>query len=528
MKKRILCIVLLSFFLLSCGPQESASYTEVDVSSNSLIDYTEGEQESKAEKEGVKVATEVKNDVSIYRFLLPEEEKLPIIRIGLSIFGFYDTERWLAFQTAVNEYLREQGKYQIETVVVEPNEEEGDEKAVQQCLAENVDILLCQGMQSEALDLNQFIDLGENPYRTALEPFFALYPEKYWEYIEQQLGGIYSLSHEISPYGSLCITLTSNERTQQAGVNWEPMEGRGFTWEKWENQFRSWQEEYGERVAVLRLASTLVEGNDFLPYLAPETECQIVAPGIGIELVSGQVVKILEQPVMQERAALYQSFMDQGIVAQEPVDTVIVDNISGESAWGAVLKHSSGSQYWKYFINHSQLYYPVTMDYGVYFAGIPLEKESRMELILQMYQDIAEDAALRELFIGNGAFLSVLFHPIGLLELDVNQAAEFYQEDGQQVDGITLELQEYQHMQFSPVSGFRFDSSTVQEEIEALWCIVNTSPTKRSFEVPGNNATFLEDIKALQNDMEEAGLSIVYEEVCRQLEQWKAASEAPE
>ena len=54
---------------------------------------------------------------------------------------------------------------------------------------------------------------------------------------------------------------------------------------------------------------------------------------LGIELKTGEAVKILEMPVIQERIAQYQHFMDQGMVVQEQTEYAIVKNIEGNRVW---------------------------------------------------------------------------------------------------------------------------------------------------------------------------------------------------
>ncbi len=517
-KKRILiCLfLLLGVSIQACATKEN---------------FTNSQELERAEKDSFSttfsalddgtsaVRLETGEKVNIWRFLLSEQTELPVLRIGFSCQFFSDEAGWLASQENLNRYLKENGEYQVETIVVQALDKEYCQEAVSQCLAEDLDIWVCNGIDSEAIDLSYFIDLGKEPYRQELDSYFALYPEKYWEYITLQMGGIYSLSHSFSAYGSRCLSIWVNEEWQEAGIDWDPEEGIGNTWGEWVSLFEEWQKEYGEKVSVLDIYSAREGKNIFLPYLAPETECQVVAPGLGIELKTGEAVKILEMPVIQERIAQYQHFMDQGMVVQEQTEYAIVKDIGRNGVWAGAASSSpsiANGEYWVYYVD-SELYYPITMEYGNSFAGVPKTGEPNIELIMQFYQQIAKDETCRNYLQAEKPFLQDIF-ALGYLE---DGEGGVYQADGSRVSAIQDALHNYKEAAFSPATGFRFDTHSVEEEIRAIERVVQGSQAQRSIQFGWNNATFSEDLETLQEEMEQAGLNVVYEELKQQLEHWK-------
>lgn len=116
-KKRILiCLfLLLGVSIQACATKEN---------------FTNSQELERAEKDSFSttfsalddgtsaVRLETGEKVNIWRFLLSEQTELPVLRIGFSCQFFSDEAGWLASQENLNRYLKENGEYQVETIVV--------------------------------------------------------------------------------------------------------------------------------------------------------------------------------------------------------------------------------------------------------------------------------------------------------------------------------------------------------------------------------------------------------------------------
>ncbi len=502
----------------------------------------QSEENQMAHSEAVasnEIMPEEREGLVIWRFSAPKNTELPALKIGMVCTSFAEATEFQEILNTANEYLREHGACQLEIVVVQWIQTDKGGAAVQVCLDEGVDILACAGTDRSDIPLEKMVDLGQESYREQLAPLFSIFPKPYWEFIQKQLGGIYSVSASYTFYGGdMCLSMEWNEETGQIGLEgptgfvWDAEAALGYTWEEWETQFEEWNRLYAEEdnVCIMDIYSS----QGILNYLAAETECQEIAPGIGIDLQSGEVVRILDLPEIQNRIERYQGFIDQGMVREAVDEVPIVTSFKGSSLGTAAASSrksgiTQGLVSWTYAIQDKGKppYFPISWNYGLSFTGV-LQESSHISVALQFLNQVGQDKALRDLLWAEQANMSHLLEILWHLDRYNESKSEntFYYED-HEADYLTYFYTAYETAEFSPVTGFYFDPAPVQTEIEALERVFAASPATRQVSQGSvyNNATFTEDFETLRAELENAGIELVYAEVERQLAQWSALQE---
>ena len=407
--------------------------------------------------------------------------------------------------------------------LIEKDNLELEKEVVQSCLSEDIDIFTAQLSQRSVIDMESFIDLGQEPYCEELDAVFAHYPEKYWEYVEKQWGGLYSVSNTVNLHGNVVLELTmySGEKNPLE-EEWNGKEAIGYTWENWERLFAEWHE-WGSVISI-------DEGNPylFLDYLNPETQCQVIAPGVGINLETGEAEKILEMEEIQERIQRYQNWMDQGWVCEEIENVSFRTNHGYFNSWLFWTTEQGDIESWRYMISEKPFYYAVNMDgyYGLDFTGIP-QNSGDLNLAIEFLRHMGESPELREKMY---SIVNSFFNSLSELESSDQSGAEegmyLYTMQKEKISNVELYSGYYEEAIIPSVAGFYFDPAPVEEEIDAIWKVYSASPARRKMTVHGarlNNAAFTEDLRQLEEDMEAAGLNEVLAELQRQLEEWKAA-----
>lgn len=526
-KRAIALCFIFVFLLSSCYTKEWAGE---DAGHSSALDQSSDSQVPS----GTETITPVVEDgLATWHFTPPSD--LSYLTVGVVVPQDMASmvSNWQTTWAELNTYLAEkQAGYQIELIVKGVLSEKDpalEKKAVQQCLAENIAILTGSFSDSSSLDMEWFVDLGQAPYCQAVAPVLELYPDKYWEYVEKQWGGLYSISNEITWHGNVSFQmLIDHEALDSWGLEWEGVKAIGYTWDEWEQIFTGWQEAMGETAPVLAIDETTL--NSFLQYLAPETECQLIAPGVGIHLETGEIEKVLTMPAVQARIQRYQNWMDRGMVEEVPKNAPISAFGRG-SGMGAycidILAENSPIEVWEYEVaEHKVVYYPANLEAlgkRVCFTGVVDQSENR-ELALEFLQYIGQSKTLRSIM---NRLADFFLAPLSIMELNDETAAEenmrLYTAQGESLSYVEAFGQIYEKAVIPSTAGFYFDPGPVREEIEAIWQVYNSSPVKRAAGrgISFNNATFTEDLIQLEKDMEAAGLNEVVEEAQRQLQVWK-------
>lgn len=531
---RFLALVLVVIFsLVAC--QQSISHEGSAVGS---VGEVESDSSHITESPSL-VEPVVEDGLAIWRFI---PEKQPAVTIGVVIpenLQFLISS-WQSDWEALNRYLWEEEGYQVALIAIGVLDEDSalERQAVQTCMDEEIDLFSCAPLDFAVLPAtDQFLDLGQEPYKQELSSIFEHYPEPYWEYVETLYGGIYSVSHAISLGGHLGFNLYfQHERLDPLGLTWNAEELVGNTLEDWENTFVRWQEEGGKTFSVMKIASI---SDSFLNYLAPETDYQMVAPGVGIHLATGEVEKILETEVVQERIQLFQKWIDQGYVLNSEANDSLLrsfHNAAGPAAARGVIlpqvpeEESRASQSYTESCDYTvfadkPLYYPVNVDENCFFTGI-LAESKQIDRALSFLSMVGSDAKLRTMLCGEGTFLYFLLYSWMLDEInDTLLDVTYYNKAGEVTTMAEANYESYEQALISPVTGFRFDPQNVAEEVQAVEAVYAQSPARRNSPGAGeyNNVTFTEDLKQLEADMEAAGVDSIVAEVTRQLEAWKAA-----
>lgn len=498
---------------------------DIEVNTNTESDREEVPLETEEVMQPV-----VEDGVALWRFT-PSGET-PVLTIG-AVSRVVSTDTWQEAWEALTEYTQETWGFSVELIIyqlIEKDNLELEKKAVQSCLSEDIDIFTASLSQRSVIDMESFIDLGQEPYREELEAVFAHYPEKYWEYVEKQWGGLYSVSNTVNLHGNVTVDLNIyHTEMDPLGFEWDGMEAIGYIWEDWERIFAEWNEaEWNEAGSFISIEES--NPNLFLNYLIPETHCQVIAPGVGINLETGEAEKILEMEAIQERMQRYQNWMDQGWVSEGGGGLV---QGMGHGNGIAVLQAKNTTEYgtdeyWHYPVLEKPVYYAVNMDgyYGLDFTGIP-QNSGDMNLAIEFLQHMGESPELREkMYSIVESFFNSLSESEFADQIGVEEGMQLYTMQKEEISNVELYSRLYEEAIIPSVAGFYFDPAPAEEEIEAIWKIYSASPARRKITIHGggqNNATFTEDLRQLEEDMEAAGLNEVLAELQRQLEEWKAA-----
>ena len=484
---------------------------------------------TESDREEVPLETEevmqpvVEDGVALWRFT-PSGDT-PVLTIG-AVSRIVSTDTWQEAWEALTEYTQETWGFSVELIIyqlIEKDNLELEKKAVQSCLSEDIDIFTASLSRRSVIDMESFIDLGQEPYREELETVFAHYPEKYWEYVEKQWGGRYSVSNTVNLHGNVVLELTMySGKKNPLEEEWNGKEAIGYTWEDWERLFAEWHE-WGSVISI-------DEGNPylFLNCLNPETQCQVIAPGVGINLETGEAEKILEMEEVQERMQRYQNWMDQGWVSEEIENVSFKTDHGHFNSWLFCTTEQGDIECWRYMISEKPFYYAVNMDgyYGLDFTGIP-QNSGDMNLAIEFLQHMGESPELREkMYSIVESFFNSLSESEFADQIGVEEGMQLYTMQKEEISNVELYSRLYEEAIIPSVAGFYFDPAPAEEEIEAIWKIYSASPARRKITIHGggqNNATFTEDLRQLEEDMEAAGLNEVLAELQRQLEEWKAA-----
>lgn len=493
---------------------------DIEVNTNTESDREEVPLETEEVMQPV-----VEDGVALWRFT--PSGKTPVLTIG-AVSRIVSTDTWQEAWEALTEYTQETWGFSVELIIyqlIEKDNLELEKKAVQSCLSEDIDIFTASLSRRSVIDMESFIDLGQEPYREELETVFAHYPEKYWEYVEKQWGGRYSVSNTVNLHGNVVLELTMySGKKNPLEEEWNGKEAIGYTWEDWERLFAEWHE-WGSVISI-------DEGNPylFLNCLNPETQCQVIAPGVGINLETGEAEKILEMEEVQERMQRYQNWMDQGWVSEGGGG--LVQGMSHGYGIAALQAESiteyGRDEYWHYPVSEKPVYYAVNMDgyYGLDFTGIP-QNSGDMNLAIEFLQHMGESPELREkMYSIVESFFNSLSESEFADKIGVEEGMQLYTMQKEEISNVELYSRLYEEAIIPSVAGFYFDPAPAEEEIEAIWKIYSASPARRKITIHGggqNNATFTEDLRQLEEDMEAAGLNEVLAELQRQLEEWKAA-----
>ena len=218
---RFLALVLVVIFsLVAC--QQSISHNRYTYSVGEVESDSSHITESPSLVEPV-----VEDGLAIWRFI---PEKQPAVTIGVVIpenLQFLISS-WQSDWEALNRYLWEEEGYQVALIAIGVLDEDSalERQAVQTCMDEEIDLFSCAPLDFAVLPAtDQFLDLGQEPYKQELSSIFDHYPEPYWEYVETLYGGIYSVSHAISLAGIWDLTSIFNT---SVWIRWAYME-RGRT-----------------------------------------------------------------------------------------------------------------------------------------------------------------------------------------------------------------------------------------------------------------------------------------------------------
>ena len=206
---------------------------DIEVNTNTESDREEVPLETEEVMQPV-----VEDGVALWRFT-PSGET-PVLTIG-AVSRIMSTDTWQEAWEALTEYTQETWGFSVELIIyqlIEKDNLELEKEAVQSCLSEDIDIFTASLSQRSVIDMESFIDLGQEPYREELEAVFAHYPEKYWEYVEKQWGGRYSVSNTVNLHGNVVLELTMySGKKNPLEEEWNGKEAIGYTWEDWERLF---------------------------------------------------------------------------------------------------------------------------------------------------------------------------------------------------------------------------------------------------------------------------------------------------
>ena len=529
----ILMAILISGFFISCtqpteqeltkNEPEATSEAEVEQSS----DTGENEIESSTMENSVKNPLMEKTTVDGVEQItyLPESEAgQTILKIGVLMSAERSgggDERWSQWLQELNSYLADtQQEYQImvRLYLVSGYDEEVKEKAQAQCFASDCDIVYGEfyGLDKAGFAAH-FVDLEDELQNGKLNAIYRFFPETYWKYISLQLSGMYAIFTDVSFYGGACISVDAG-LMKQLKYKWDASAGENKTVEEWNQIFESLAAEYDAKEFIN--ISPQEPSDVILPQLIPELEVEMIAPGVGIDLETGEVLKIYEMPGIQERIQMIQQWYEEGWISKAYSDSPI-QSFSRISRTGVQAMDS--------FFDASEKYYIYSIENPTYYA-MDLEASSFCGILKNsVHQELAVD--FLNLTEGDEELRLLLGRDTRWLGLTPNVYYTWSEEstilkcylDQELVSDSEMVSESYSDVQIPALCGFVFDSTSVQSQIEEIRKIINRSNDVRlDF---GMYDDWQEDLDTLWSQLDEAGIDDIVEEAERQIAEYQASKD---
>lgn len=524
--KRIEIMFLLGALMIFVAVATGCGNHEEERDNSSFSHASEETEESIQESMSDAAAVSQKQEPviidGIEQWTFPYEMKEgnePIIEMGMMMSrDMVRTELYEDYAKQMNAYLHEQEKgYQVRIHLFAylGSDAEKRKTAVEQCLDYKCDLIY--GSNETALKelslAENFMDLKDELQNGRLTDIYHVYPEKYWTYIDDQCDGIYSTVQNVPLYGGLKIQINAAQ-LEKAGVSWEEKTGIQKELDEWDQIFDEIYSQLGEK--------PFIQVENFQParmlsFLVPEKDCQVIAPGVGINLEAGEVQKVLDMPMVQEQIERIMNWYQKGWVAEKKDDDRIVECFHWAASNGVFhwnMKDEFGElNTWEYPIA-GQLYYPIDLLQGeTYFCGIVKDSEN-IDLAIQLLSDAAADETLQRLWSYDG--LGICLVP----QIFVTASAEEqYFSGDQEVTLAELTYADYAEAEYASVSGFHFDDSAVQMQVTAVNQVIRNA--KEAHLEYANFNSWPEDLEQFEVALEEAGINAIQEEIQKQLDSWK-------
>ncbi len=537
MKKNIWIVMLLLvlvgvFFVIREWPteqellkKESEALSEAEVKQSNTAEMKESES-SLVENTGNSSIMEktTVDGVEQITFLPESEADQPILKIGVLMSAERsgsNEERWAEWLHELNSYLTEtQQEYQIKVRLYSFSafDEEAKEKAEEQCFASDCDIVYGEFYGIEKAKFSDvFVNLEETLKNGDLNSVYQFFPEMYWEYIATQLAGIYAIFPDVTFYGGAGVSLDGG-LMKQLGYSWEYVAGENKTIEEWNQIFENLASEHNAKEFIN--ISPQEASDVILPHLLPELEAEIIAPGVGIDFETGEVLKIYEMPGVKERIQMIQHWYDEGWISKgysdSPIQSFSRISLTGVQAMDSFFDASEKA--YIYSIENPS-YYAMDLE-AMVFCGI-LKNSVHQELVVDFLNLTEGDEELRLLLGRDTRWLGLTPNVYYTWSEESTPLKNYLNQE--MVSQSEMVSESYTDVQIPALCGFVFDPTPVQSQIEEIRIIVSRANDARlDF---GMYDGWQEDLDTLWSQLDEAGIDDIVEEAERQIVEFQLLKE---
>lgn len=516
----------LLFCLTACQQNVVPETSESLVQEESIQDVEEESSEKEPEALG-KQEPVLQDGVLQYTFpyMYEYEESVPVIILGI-VMGDASNERmidgWDTASRDINLWLKgQQSGYQLGLQLFTYSSPELEDTAIEQAIDSSCDMLYFgsgilgsdKAIERKFDMRDTFVDLSSVLKSEEMKELYEYFPPKYWDYLEMQDDGIYSVAGMVELQGPYDMEVDISG-LEDAGISWQETEGVEKELNDWDELLENIAAE--SETGFIKIANT--DPTYQLACLGVNAEWEMVAPGVGINLKTGEVEKITDTAAVNENAAKIVEWNEKGWIYENSLDSIPLINAftqNGGMGWHSYEIDMGEESYVSdsYYLKGS-LYYPMSYSQiDNLFCGV-LQKSQQKEFCYDFLNLTAKEELQKYLCNGRPfqitPFVQTYYRMSG-----TGSSEKYYNLDNVELSRNEWNKMNYEMAEYSAIIGFQFNDSLVQTEMTSVEDVLKHADAANLRN--GNYATFLTDLEELKIALEEAGIDAIYNEVVRQL-----------